>query len=144
MLSSGLKTSSRNKVKGGDKEQHIRLWIEKCQRDFVRLVLFHISLMISRREQRASSQTLQMILNEEALQILDRTENNSLEELEIMEKTQLNYLYFDKSELICPGKRKPTWKKYFSGMSEAGQRLKLRIREGNKLDRADVMVVKWP
>lgn len=72
----------------------------------MRLVLFHVSLMFSRREEGVSSQALQMILNWEELQIPDRTKNNYLEESEIMKKTQLIYLYFDKSELICQGERK--------------------------------------
>lgn len=51
-LSSGLKTGSRNKVKGGDKEQCIRLWIEKCQRDFceVGLVSYFINDLQERTE----------------------------------------------------------------------------------------------
>lgn len=44
--------SSRNKVKGGDKEQHIRLWIEKCQGDFreVGLVSYFINDLQERTE----------------------------------------------------------------------------------------------
>lgn len=43
---------SRNKVKGGDKEQHIRLWIEKCQGDFreVGLVSYFINDLQERTE----------------------------------------------------------------------------------------------
>lgn len=51
MLSSGLKTGSRNKAKSDDKEQHIRLCIEQCQRDLreVGLVSCFINVLQERR-----------------------------------------------------------------------------------------------
>lgn len=62
------------------------------------------------------------------MQIPDRTENNSLEELEIMKEPNL---YFYESELISLGgqKKKPQ-KKNLRGMSEARQQPKAEDRRG--------------
>lgn len=69
MLSSGLRTGSRSK-KGGDKEQCTRLcgW-RGTAGTCVRLVLFHVSLMISRTEGAACSLALQTAQSSEELWI---------------------------------------------------------------------------
>lgn len=62
-----------------------------------------------------------------------------------MKKPQLNYLYFNKSELICLGEKKiQPENNILEEWAKLDKRLKLRIGKGGKLDCADVVVVKWP
>lgn len=70
MPSSGLRTGSRSKAKGGDKEQRTGLcgW-RGTAGPCARLVLFHVSLMISRTEGAACSLALQTVLSSEELRI---------------------------------------------------------------------------
>lgn len=91
-------------MKGGDKEQHIRLWIEKCQGDFreVGLVSYFINDLQESTENKFTNSAADTELG-----VTDtrQTENNSLGELEIMKKPNL---YFYKSELVCLGGKKKT------------------------------------
>lgn len=62
------------------------------------------------------------------MQIPDKTENNSLEELEIMKKSNL---YFSKSKILCQGgiKKQPE-KNILRECVKLDSSLKLRIGEG--------------
>jgi len=62
-----------------------------------------------------------------------------------MKTTQLNYLYFDKNELICLGRKKnQPEQNVLVAWVKLDKRLKLRIGKGNKVDCADVGVAKRP
>lgn len=111
----------------------------------VRLVLFHVSLMFSRREEGVSSQALQMILNWEELQIPDRTKNNYQEESEIMKKNPTDLLVLWQKRVnmsrgkkkVCVGK--PNLKKtVVVEWVKLDKSLKVRTGKGHKLNCAEI------